>query len=45
VRADVSARDLLYAVALLCIPAPNEGSEYNLRMVAIFLDGLRPQPD
>lgn len=44
VRADVSARDLLYAVALLCIPAPGAGAEYNLRMVAVFLDGLRHRP-
>ena len=44
VRPDVSARDLLYAVALLCIPAPDEGAQYNLRMVAIFLDGLHHRP-
>lgn len=44
VRSDISARELLYAVALLCLPTPDEGAEYNLRMVAIFLDGLRPRP-
>jgi AcrR family transcriptional regulator len=41
IRADISAKDLLYAVALLCLPAPGGGPEYNLRMVAIFVDGLR----
>jgi len=41
IRNDVSARDLLYAVALLCLPAPGEGHEYNVRMIAVFVDGLR----
>ncbi|WP_329178712.1 TetR/AcrR family transcriptional regulator [Streptomyces sp. NBC_01477] len=41
VRADVSARDLLYAVANLCMPVPGEGPEYNHRMVALLIDGLR----
>jgi AcrR family transcriptional regulator len=41
IRNDVSARDLLYAVALLCLPAPGEGQEYNQRMIAVFVDGLR----
>jgi AcrR family transcriptional regulator len=41
IRADISAKDLLYAVALLCLPAPGEGPEYNRRMVAILVDGLR----
>jgi AcrR family transcriptional regulator len=40
IRADVDARDLLYAVALLCQPVPGEGVAYNQRMVAIFVDGL-----
>jgi AcrR family transcriptional regulator len=41
VRSDVSARDLLYAVAHLCLPVPGEGVEYNRRMVAVLIDGLR----
>ena len=40
IRADVSAKDLLYAVALLCLPAPGEGPDYNRRMVGVFVDGL-----
>lgn len=40
-RADVSAKDLLYAVAHLCTPAPDEGLAYNQRMVAVLIDGLR----
>jgi hypothetical protein len=43
IRPDVSARELLYAVALLCIPVPGEAAEYNLRMVAIF-SGRPPPP-
>jgi hypothetical protein len=39
-RADVSARDLLYAFALLCQPVPGEELAYNQRMVAILVDGL-----
>lgn len=41
IRADVSARDLLYAVASLCQPMPDEGSAYSQRMVALLIDGLR----
>jgi len=41
VRDDVSAQDLLYAVANLCMPVPGEGPEYNQRMVALLIDGLR----
>ncbi|MGW8884644.1 TetR/AcrR family transcriptional regulator [Streptomyces sp. NPDC055749] len=41
VRDDVSARDLLYAVANLCMPVPGEGPECNHRMVALLFDGLR----
>jgi AcrR family transcriptional regulator len=40
VRADVSAKDLLHAVALLCQPVRGEDLEYNQRMVAILTDGL-----
>ena len=36
-----SARDLLYAVANLCMPVPDEGPAYSQRMVALLVDGLR----
>ncbi|NEE00815.1 TetR/AcrR family transcriptional regulator [Phytoactinopolyspora halotolerans] len=41
IRADISAKDLLYAVALLCQPVSDEGVTYNERMVALLIDGLR----
>ncbi|GAA3574610.1 TetR/AcrR family transcriptional regulator [Amycolatopsis ultiminotia] len=41
IRPDVSAKDLLYAIALLCQPVPGEEPAYNLRMVAVLIDGLR----
>jgi AcrR family transcriptional regulator len=41
IRADVSAKDLLYAVANLCLPVTGEGVTYNQRMVALLIDGLR----
>ncbi|MGW3664684.1 TetR/AcrR family transcriptional regulator [Streptomyces sp. NPDC005141] len=41
VRDDVSAHDLLYAIANLCMPVPGEGPGYNQRMVAVLIDGLR----
>ncbi|MEV1085975.1 TetR/AcrR family transcriptional regulator [Streptomyces sp. NPDC050211] len=41
VRDDVSAHDLLYAIANLCMPVPGEGPQYNQRMVALLIDGLR----
>lgn len=40
-RADISAKDLLHAVALLCQPVPDEGVAYSRRMVAVLIDGLR----
>ena len=40
IRADVSAKDLLTAVALLCHPAPDTGPEYSQRMVGLLIDGL-----
>lgn len=43
-REDVSARDLLHAVALLCQPVPGAGPAYNQQMVAVFVDGLRHRP-
>lgn len=41
IRAGVSARDLLPAVAALCMPVPDEGPAYGQRMVALLIDGLR----
>jgi AcrR family transcriptional regulator len=41
IRAGISARDLLHAVANLCMPVPDEGPAYSQRMVALLVDGLR----
>jgi AcrR family transcriptional regulator len=41
IRADISPRDLLYAVANLCLPVADEGVAYSRRMVALLIDGLR----
>ena len=41
IRADISPKDLLYAVATLCQPAADEGVAYSQRMVELLIDGLR----
>jgi AcrR family transcriptional regulator len=41
IRTDVSAEDLLHAVALLCQPVRGEDLAYSQRMVAVLADGLR----
>jgi hypothetical protein len=41
IRADISSKDLLYAVANLCVPVADEGVAYSQRMVALLVDGLR----
>jgi AcrR family transcriptional regulator len=41
VRADISAGDLMHAVANLCLPVAGEGVAYSQRMVALLIDGLR----
>jgi AcrR family transcriptional regulator len=41
IRADISPRYLLHAVANLSLPAPGEGLAYSQRMVALLVDGLR----
>jgi AcrR family transcriptional regulator len=41
IRADVNPKDLLTAVASLCLPVPDGGVEYSQRMVALLIDGLR----
>ena len=41
IRADISPRYLLHAVANLCLPMEDEGVAYSQRMVALLIDGLR----
>jgi hypothetical protein len=41
IRGDITARDLLHAIATLCRPAADEGVAYSQRMVALLIDGLR----
>lgn len=41
IRADISPKDLLYAVSNLCLPMSDEGPAYTQRMVALLIDGLR----
>ena len=45
IRADVSAKDLLTAVALLSHPAPDTGPAYSQRMVRLLIDGMRSSAD
>jgi AcrR family transcriptional regulator len=40
VRKDVTPKDLLYAVAALCVPTDDEGLTYSRRMVTLLIDGL-----
>jgi len=44
IRPDVSANDLLTAVALLCHPAPDTDPEFSQRMVGLLVDGLWSEP-
>ena len=41
IRDDIVPKDLLHAVANLCLPAADEGVDYSQRMVALLIDGLR----
>jgi AcrR family transcriptional regulator len=41
VRADVTARDVLLTVALMCQPVRGEDPHLNERMIRIFIEGLR----
>ncbi|MET9890293.1 TetR/AcrR family transcriptional regulator [Streptomyces sp. NPDC006465] len=43
VRDDVSAHDLLYAIANLCMPVPGKGPEYNRRMSPCSSAGCAPR--
>ena len=45
IRSDVSAKDVIFAVALLCQPVTGEGLDYNQRMITVFLNGLRADPN
>jgi AcrR family transcriptional regulator len=44
IRADVSAMDLLHAVAHLSLPGPGESPGYSQRMIALLIDGLHVKP-
>ena len=41
VRADVTAKDVLLTVALMCQPVRGEDPHFNEHMVRVFTDGLR----
>ena len=41
IRGGISPKDILHAVANLCVPVPGEGVAYSQRMVALLIDGLR----
>ncbi|MGH3641941.1 MAG: TetR/AcrR family transcriptional regulator [Mycobacterium sp.] len=41
IRSDIGSRELLYAVAKLCLPVEGEGVDDSRRMVALLVDGLR----
>ena len=45
IRGDISPKELLYAVASLCLPMENEGVAYSQRMVALLINGLRYSAD
>lgn len=41
IRTELTANDVIIAVALLCHPIPDEGVAFNQRLVSVFLNGLR----
>lgn len=41
-RADVTARELLILIALICQPVPGTQPGFSQRMTRVFLDGLMP---
>jgi AcrR family transcriptional regulator len=41
IRDDITAEDLMYAIAQLCQPLPDRGLEHSRRLVALLVDGLR----
>lgn len=42
-RGDVTARDVLTTVALICQPVPGAPADFNRRMARVFVDGLTAQ--
>lgn len=44
VRSELTGRELLVGIALLCQGVPGEPREFNRRLVAVFVDGLRADP-
>jgi AcrR family transcriptional regulator len=44
-RDDVTAREVLITIALICQPVPGERYTFNQRMTHVFLDGLRSDQD
>jgi len=43
-RDDVSAREILLTIALICQPVRGQHSGFNQRMTAVFTAGLRNRP-
>jgi AcrR family transcriptional regulator len=43
VRNDVTAREVLTTIALICQPVPGGQPGFNQRMTRVFMDGLREQ--
>jgi AcrR family transcriptional regulator len=41
-RDDVTAREVLMTIALICQPVPGEQPSFNQRMTRVFMEGLRP---
>jgi AcrR family transcriptional regulator len=41
-RDDVTAREVLTTIALICQPVPGEQPSFNQRMTRVFMEGLRP---
>jgi AcrR family transcriptional regulator len=44
IRSDISAMDLLHAVAHLSLPVPDESPGYSQRMIGLLIDGLHVKP-
>jgi AcrR family transcriptional regulator len=41
IRSDVTSREILVSIALLCQPVPGEDDSFNGRVVRLFVEGLR----
>jgi len=44
-RDDVTAREILTSIALICQPVPGEPATFNQRMLRVFVDGLVASTD